>query len=149
MRFLINLIILSCSFLFFNNKVFAYNMISLNEFYKKHSKDDKVAAIYALERCSALYGLISNFAPVEQKMEYIIGASVLSANAIRLHSSLNKTNEKNSEKKILNNVEKLQNLYDQDSKTIFNKTGSRFEEYISLDINFCNTVYIGLRDRLK
>ena len=149
MRFLKTLIIFFFLFLFFNNKVFAYNMISLDEFYKKHSSDDKVAAIYAFERCSALYGLITQFAPVEQKMEYIIAASVLTAHAIKFHSSVNKINEKNSEKKILNNVEKLQNLYDEDSKTIFNKTGSRFGEYISLDINFCNTVYIGLKNRLK
>jgi len=140
--------ILKFLFIFFfiyaySNKAFAYNMVSLDEFFKKHSPTDKVAQVYAFERCSALFSYLSSLVNEKDKMQYFTMAVELNQKAVDLHSKVYKKNIKDSEKKVLENVDQIFKFYEKDSNTIFLKSGTKFGDYISLDINFCVTLYSG------
>lgn len=140
--------ILKFLFIFFfiyaySSKVFAYNMISLDEFFKKHSPTDKVAQVYAFERCSALFSYYSSLVNVKDKMQYTIMAVELNQKAAELHSKVYKKNINDSEKKILENVDQIFKFYEKDGNTIFIKSGTKFGDYISLDANFCLTLHSG------
>ena len=129
------------------NKAFAYNMISLNEFFKKHSPTDKVAQVYAFERCSALFSYFSSLVNDKDKMQYVIMAVELNQKATDLHSIAYKKNIKDSEKKVLENVDQIFKFYEKDGNTIFIKSGTKFGDYIALDMDFCFTIYNGLFGR--
>jgi hypothetical protein len=127
-----------------SNKAFAYNMISLEEFFKKHSPTDKVAQVYAFERCSALFSYYSSLVSEKDKILYVIMAVELNQKAVDLHSKAYKKKNKDSEKKVLENVDEIFKFYEKDGNTIFIKSGTKFGDYISLDIDFCLTLHSGL-----
>jgi hypothetical protein len=125
----------------FSSKAFAYNMISLNDFFKKHSPTDKVAQVYAFERCSALFLYYSSLVNEKDKILYVTIALELNQKATDLHSKVYKKNIKDSENKVLENVDKIFKFYEKDGNTIFIKSGTKFGDYISLDTDFCLTLH--------
>jgi hypothetical protein len=119
------------------NIVYALNMKSLNDFFKIHQISDPVAQIYAFQRCSALYAIVSQYAPDDRKVIIAVTAASFGGKAQSIYSKTNNKSSSESEKKIMNEIIKIQKFYEEDSNEIYLKENSKFAGYISLDLEFC------------
>jgi flagellar biosynthesis regulator FlaF len=123
---------------FIINSAQALNMKSLDDFFKIHSITDPTAQIYAFQRCGALYGMVSPYASDDRKKVNIaVTAALFTAKAQTIYSKINNKNSSESEKKILAEIIKIQEFYEEDSNEIYLKESSKFAGYISLDLVFC------------
>lgn len=119
------------------NFAYALNMKSLNNFFKINQISDPVAQIYAFQRCSALYAIVSQYAPDDKKVIIAVTAALFSGKAQSIYSKINNKSSSESEKKIMNEIIKIQKFYEEDSNEIYLKENSKFAGYISLDLEFC------------
>ena len=123
---------------FIINSAQALNMKSLDDFFKIHSTTDLTAIIYAFQRCGALYGMVSDYAPDDiRKAKIAATAALFSGRAQTIYSKINNKNSSESEKKILAEIIKIREFYEEDSNEIYLKESSKFAGYISLDLVFC------------
>ena len=133
------ILVITINFLI-TNSAQALNMKSLDDFFKIHSIIDPTAQIYAFQRCGALYGMVSesDYAPDDiRKAKIAATAALFSGRAQTIYSKINNKNSSESEKKILAEIIKIQELYEEDNNEIYLKESSKFAGYISLDLVFC------------
>jgi hypothetical protein len=124
---------------FIINSALALNMKSLDDFFKIHSITDPTAQIYAFQRCGALYAMVSQYATDDiRKVKIAFTAALFSGKAQTIYSKTNNKNSSESEKKILAEIIKIQEFYEEDSNEIYLKESSKFAGYISLDLVFCH-----------
>ena len=125
---------------FIINSAQALNMKSLDDFFKIHSIIDPTAQIYAFQRCGALYGMVSesDYAPDDiRKAKIAATAALFSGRAQTIYSKINNKNSSESEKKILAEIIKIQELYEEDNNEIYLKESSKLAGYIYEDLVFC------------
>ena len=133
------ILVITINFLI-TNSAQALNMKSLDDFFKIHSIIDPTAQIYAFQRCGALYGMVSesDYAPDDiRKAKIAATAALFSGRAQTIYSKINNKNSSESEKKILAEIIKIREFYEEDSNEIYLKESSKFAGYISLDLVFC------------
>ena len=147
------LLIIFLLFIFNTSSSKADQMVSIEKYLLDKDPKDYNATIYSIVRCSGLerFSALIVFEKDPKLSEKLQNMSADFALAAAKYDSLNSSRTfEQSSKNIINSVNEIYNIYLEDGKKNWSKTGSYYlGSYIEKDNNFCGEFYKQIQKLLK